>query len=482
MSLSASQYRELLQAALPGPSDADTVDPKPQTLFTPRGHRAALDPDATIIRGARGVGKTVWFKALQDEQLRLLAADDYRLDRLRAVRSLVGYGTQLDPDAYPGPNTLRRLLDMRVDPYHVWMAVLLRALGVPGMPQDVSWADRAQWVSVHPEEQEAALAAADRQAGDDGIFRLILFDALDRLHTEPEPAYRLIEGIMQLALQLRTTTRNLRAKVFIRPDMYEKLRLQFPDASKLRANSADLDWSATNLYGLLFQQLGNADSRHSVGFRESSGTWRESDGRHAMPDALAGDQAAQQAAFTQISGPRMGPDRRNGNPYTWLPNRLADSLLKISPRSFLEALRIANEETMDEFAGHSHPLHWEAIKRGVQAASKIRVDEVNEDLPWVQIMMEPLAGLQVPVDQGTIIDRWMTEGVMERLSALADVDAEDHVRTGPEDTSDFDGIVRELIEIGIMSRRTDGRIDLPDVYRIAFGLGRKGGVRRLLPS
>jgi hypothetical protein len=178
----------------------------------------------------------------------------------------------------------------------------------------------------------------------------------------------------------------------------------------------------------------------------------------------------------------MGPDRRNGNPYTWLPNRLADSLLKISPRSFLEALRVANEETMEEFAGHPYPLHWEAIKRGVQAASKIRVGEVNEDLPWVQIMMRPLAELQVPVDQGTIVDRWMAKGVVAQLSALAHKDDEEQVRTGPGDTSDLDGIVRELIEIGVMSRRDDGRIDLPDVYRIAFGLGRRGGVRRLLPG
>ncbi|WP_261400515.1 hypothetical protein [Streptomyces salinarius] len=29
-----------------------------------------------------------------------------------------------------------------------------------------------------------------------------------------------------------------------------------------------------------------------------------------------------------------------------------------------------------------------------------------------------------------------------------------------------------------MRRRRDGRIDLPDVYRIAFGVGHKGGVPR----
>jgi hypothetical protein len=137
---------------------------------------------------------------------------------------------------------------------------------------------------------------------------------------------------------------------------------------------------------------------------------------------------------------------------------------------------------MSEFASHPYALHWEAIRSGVQAASKIRVDEVNEDLPWVQIMMKPLAGLQVPVKQETVVEHWAEAGTLAQLSALAEVGDEEKVRTGPEDIHDPAGIVRELIDIGIMSRRDEDRIDLPDVYRIAFGLGRRGGVRRLLPN
>jgi hypothetical protein len=36
-----------------------------------------------------------------------------------------------------------------------------------------------------------------------------------------------------------------------------------------------------------------------------------------------------------------------------------------------------------------------------------------------------------------------------------------------------------MIDLGVMRRRRDGRIDLPDVYRIAFNIGRKGGVPRV---
>ena len=36
----------------------------------------------------------------------------------------------------------------------------------------------------------------------------------------------------------------------------------------------------------------------------------------------------------------------------------------------------------------------------------------------------------------------------------------------------------QLVALGVMTRRTNGKIDLPDVYRIAFDIGRRGGVPR----
>ena len=140
-SLSADKYRELIQVALPTSTDADTVDPEPRTLFTPDSHRLALDPDVTVVRGARGVGKTVWFKALQDGKLRALAANDYQLARLKSVETLAGYGTELRPDSYPGPASLGRMLEDGTAPYDIWMTVLLRALGTPRIQQPLSWPD-----------------------------------------------------------------------------------------------------------------------------------------------------------------------------------------------------------------------------------------------------------------------------------------------------------------------------------------------------
>jgi hypothetical protein len=478
--LGAPEYRQLISAALATSTDADTVDPQPRTLFTPDRHRQALDPDATIVRGARGAGKTVWFKALQNSSLRALAANDYQLERLRSVEPLAGYGTELRPDTYPGPGFLRELLAERTDPYDIWSAVLLYGLGSPDIQQLSSWVERAHWLHANPGFHDQALASADRRAAEDHVTKLILFDALDRLHSSRREANQLIEGILRLALDLRTRTKNLRAKVFIRPDMYDSLRLTFPDASKLTANAASLTWLSTNLYGLFFYQLGNAESSHAKAFREGTGDWQTVDGgRHVPPQSLMGDHGSQKQVFIEIAGPWMGRDHRKGITYTWLPNHLKDGIGQTSPRSFLRALTRADEETIGTFAEYKYALHYDGIRRGVQAASSTRVAEVTEDLPWVQTTMRPLAGRRVPIDRETIISDWQNINLSALLQRYSDETRESLVRTGPRNPDNYDEIIDELIEIGIVTRRVNGKLDLPDVYRIGFDLGRKGGVPRI---
>lgn len=483
--LSPHEYRRLIRGAISTTVDADTVAPDFVQLFTPDSHRIALDPDVTIVRGARGVGKTVWFKVLQDDSLRVVAVEAYRLSALSSIQSISGYGSERRPEAYPGSTVLRRLLRNAVDPVDIWTAVLLHGLGEPRIARFDSWAERVDWVADSPEGVEQALSSADRRAQDESKTVLILFDALDRLHEDRREADRLVEGILRLALDLRLSSRHLRAKVFIRPDMLENTSLQFADASKLVANTADLTWSETNLYGLFFHRLGNTYGEESQKFRESTSPppWRTvGDGiRRVPPEKVTSDRVSQQEIFTRIAGPYMGMNHRKGRTYPWLPNHLMDGAAQVSPRSFLSALATAAEITGNRYGGHDRALHYDAIRAGVQAASRIRVGEIREDIPWVATAVSELAGLQVPMERHVIRDRWRPVTFWEKISAgvgseLADDD--ETVRTGPE-ADGPDALIEELRELGVMSYRTDGRVDLPDVYRIAFDIGRKGGVPKV---
>lgn len=482
--LGVNEYRTLLSAALPSAQDADTVPPSLSTLFTPDSHRLALDVDATVVRGGRGVGKTFWSQSLLDEELRRVAAAEYRMDRLNHLDVSVGFGAALEPTRYPGPAGLRRLIDDGIGPYELWNAVLLAAVGQTDLQNIGEWAERVHWVHDHPNERDRTIARADHEAKSRGVTRLIVFDALEHIHSDRRLADRLVAGILQLALELRLGTSNIRFKIFIRPDMFDGALRYFPDASKLTSNAASLKWSTTNLYGLFFHYLGNNQSDESAAFRTSFPGWSQpAPGRYLPPAPLRGDAEVQAEAFKTVAGPYMGANFRKGITYTWLPNHLMDGAEQVSPRSFLNALKRAVEETSAEYAAHNFPIHHEGIRRGVQSASRTRVDEIGEDLPWVHAAITPLEGQQVPIEENVILEIWKASDLAGLLGREANRLGASHegarIRTGPRFPDDYPRLIEELVELGVMRRRRDGRIDLPDVYRIAFAIGRKGGVPKV---
>ena len=173
----------------------------------------------------------------------------------------------------------------------------------------------------------------------------------------------------------------------------------------------------------------------------------------------------------------MGTDRRRGFPYTWIPNHLADTEGRVSPRSFLAALQTAADDTADRYPHHKNALHYDSIRRGVQSASRIRVREVQEDYPWVHRVLSPLQGMVVPCGFDDIAERWEDERVVERLAAEAN---QDEVRLPPRHIGQGAVGVRDALEsLGIFLRMRDGRVNIPDVFRVGYGLGRKGGVKPL---
>ena len=43
---------------------------------------------------------------------------------------------------------------------------------------------------------------------------------------------------------------------------------------------------------------------------------------------------------------------------------------------------------------------------------------------------------------------------------------------------DGERALEELVQLGVLRIRDDGRIDVPDLYRYGYGIKRKGGVAR----
>ncbi|MBF0517636.1 MAG: hypothetical protein HQK97_11080 [Nitrospirae bacterium] len=169
------------------------------------------------------------------------------------------------------------------------------------------------------------------------------------------------------------------------------------------------------------------------------------------------------------------PAACGGEFHSWLPKHLVDARGQVSPRSFLSAIRQTAEDKPR--LDYDYALYYESIKRGVQEASKIRVREMQEDYPWVDTVMKPLSGLVVPCEFQEIASRWKKDKTLDHLK---DEIAGATIKLPPIHLKDgADGIRQDIEELGVFQRMVDGRVNLPDVYRLGYGLGRRGGVKRV---
>ena len=457
-------------------------DPAPEHVHLPRSHLKALDPNSLLVTGMRGAGKTFWWSALQDRAVRgLLGRQDERLGWTEQADVRIGFGVRPAPDQYPGKDVLRSLIGTGAEPRMIWRTVQAWQVAPEDHPLRAcrTWPDRVAYVDGEAEAIDRLFGDRDAECDRQGVYFLILFDALDRSTDDWKDMHRVIRGLVQTALEMRSY-RRLRVKVFLRSDQFNEAEVgDFPDASKVLSSMVELSWPRRELYGLLWHRLANGPEG-SV-FREflQPGDWPSVGvGGHPVvwvPRRLIRDEEVQRRDFHEIAGRWMGTDRRRGSPYTWIPNHLGDSDGRVSPRSFLAALRAAAESTSERYPECKTTLHYESIKHGVRSASQIRVREVQEDYPWVHRVMRSLERMVVPCRFEEIAERWRNKQVVDRLVEEA---GQDEVKLPPRHIDrGADGVREALESLGIFFRMRDGRVNIPDVFRVGYGLGRRGGVK-----
>ncbi len=463
-------------AILTAPFELDNTGETPHsgTLHVPLAHRKALTREAVLVVGARGVGKSFWTAALSDDVLRQQIGES--VHELATTTIYVGHAAKSSIRTYPDRDTFQTLISNGHSPYTVWRAVVLRWLAQVTKQQipEESWNATAQWVAENPEQFARITESANAQLASTNQFGLIIFDALDRTSHEWDIMNGIVRDLMQLALWLRDFSR-LRAKIFLRPDQMERTVTSFVDASKILATRAELTWERHDLHAMLWQRLINAPEQHGECLRSvmtsvlpptemprSGDAW-------LLPPALIAEAPYQRRLFEALAGDKMGKDARRGVPYVWSVSHLADGHGWTSPRSFLAAIFGAAEDSAQRYGEYPLALHYESLKRGIQKASQIRVGQVAEDDPWVTEAMQPLKGLNVPCDYESFKAAWETAFP----HGPRDITSE---HLPPQHVESWDGIRKDLERLGIFVTRKDSRIDMPDLYRVGFGLGRKGGV------
>lgn len=473
-----SDIRNLFEAALPEAAHAETTL-EPGHIYMPSGHYKAIALDRPLVVGDRGAGKSFWLKSLVDRPRRELIGKIFDFPSLL----LCDVSTGFDPTVtgnYPDSRELANLLKSGVDPLDIWHTVIVQACLPSIIPSTAAnWREKIKWVVAQAESVAKQLREKNSTMAADGKSLLIAFDGLDRLATSWNSTIALVRGLLQAQLDFSKYT-NLRTKAFIRPDLFSDPEIRrFPDASKLVSRAVKLEWETIDLYGLMWQYLANSSEKSaSTSFRifcEESGQFKWSSKDHSLfvlSEETKLDESTQESLFHKIAGSTMG-GARSGNTWTWLPNHLSDAYGYTSPRSFLVALRSAAVDSRKrKFIGTEYALHTASIKEGVSSASKVRRDELEENLPWMTDIFKPLKGLALPSRRQDIVRRWKQEntlGILHKASKSVPL---------PEkiSTDDPSSILLALEQLGLCRMLDDGRVDFPDIVRVDAGMTRKGGV------
>ncbi|MBF0176837.1 MAG: hypothetical protein HQL63_08325 [Magnetococcales bacterium] len=475
----AKQLRKVLSALPDVPAQESLTPPALSKVYLPKNHGKALSLDASIVSGMRGAGKSFWTAVLSSPEHQALVQQLAGHAWKPGVHVRVGYGLDDTEKWFPSEPTLAAILKKKMDPFVIWQTVVLRhALDVCGMDQPFpqGWHEAIQWCSQETERVGQLLTQCDQELLRQDKPLLVLFDSLDRLASEWPAIRKLLAGALRFCLQCRSR-QMIRLKFFLRPDMEEDTEIwEFRDSSKLRSSKVELSWGKADLYGLVFHMIGNS-SDFGERFRAiNPHSWQNKEGIYFVPDELIRDEHLQKEIVGRIAGPHMGSNSRRGYTYTWIPSHLADAIGRVSPRSILLAFKRA-AETMEKYPDYKFALHHEAIQQGVVHASRTRVDEIKEDYPWIKPILEACRNMTVPIDSAEFTKNW--KGATLRLVEVEGKKKLPPRRFGfdPIRKGNKEALLDDLIELAVIYRTEGDRINMPDIFRVQFGIKRKGGVK-----
>lgn len=481
---------EILRTALinlnPAPSHDATSPPGLLQIYAPEGHEAALDPERVLVIGGRGTGKSFWSATLLNVETRQFVAQSYPRLNLDQCDVALGFaGVDSDENGAPSREELDDLINTDGhSPEKVWRAVILRSVRQFVQKKIPTTLRGSKGLVAWVEEDAARVQSFLRQADDNltkqGKRVVVLFDALDKLGRDWGQIRQRTKALLQVALAMRTY-RAIKPKIFLRVDQAEDRGVAaFPDASKLLSAGArvDLTWERRDLYGLLYTLLAN-DTKAGPTFSglvlRKTGINLKQVQKKGLPTELKDDEKKQADVFVALAGQYMGANANKGRTHTWLHKHLADAFERVSPRSFLEAVRQAAN-----YRGSSDSrfvVSPSGLRAGIQGASELRLRQLKEEYDWIDTVIEPLADQQVPCREEELYERWNEADTPSSISPKTDGQYLEPIEFSDSEGNRPAAILKALLRIGVAERRADGRINIPDIYRVAAKMLRKGGVR-----
>lgn len=444
-------------------------------------HDRVFDPHVMVVRGARGSGKSMLFHALRALRERSLPVTAL-FPRTQVAQPVWIEGFAETSVSHPSTAVVEEFVRQADDSTLrlFWTMHLVGRLLEEVAPSSFEgslfkpWKDARndvwRWVNAgRPAMPSLAttLDQFDAFARTHGQTWCVTYDHLDKIGlADRDVRVRATSALLALWLSLGNRYRNLRPKVFVREDLFEQSAHRSADASKLHGRSVSLSWDGQALYRLLIRHMA-AESDALARWVWQGGMPIEGNAHFGWlpPIHLPDEGEVSQRSFAEhLVGPQMGRGVTAGLPHRWILARLQDAHQRMAPRSLLSLVATAAARALERGpkAVDHHLLAPDELRDALDGMSKQHVAQMAEEHRAIR-RLENLRGAALLFDR---------DEVVERLAAP---------RPGVVDGFGDDGawVLDELLRIGVMRFRDDGRLDVPDIYRFAFGIKRQGGAARV---
>lgn len=473
-------------------SDDDTIFLK--NFLPVPDYRRALEPDVLLILGGRGVGKTELFRllALPSGRATLVEYLGIRaLSSLDKTTWIAAFGrTRQKEKTFPVPETVEARMQNAnsIDWRTFWIGLMLGImLRQKSGALNTTWADSipleirqaltdklpllSDWLPLvrqNLEQMNYALDLLDEKLIEADEWLFVTYDELDRLVSSYSELAAPIRELLAFWLDRWRRWVRIRPKIFLRTDLFREDFLGFPDASKLRTHQINLEWKPSWLYQLLFKRLANSGSEMTEYLHMVPNLITENN--TALGIITASEESLFQLMIEKIIGKFMGANARKGYTYRWITNHLQDAGGRIAPRSFLKLFSLAAKSRLDKFSEQNLPgttlLQPSDLQGALMETSVDRIRELaQEEYPWLEALKPSLLGLEVPIEKTKFLEALTTTQWSEQSA-----------KRPP--TSKPEEVLSYLLQLGIVESRSDGRINMPEIYLYGFKVKRRGGIKR----
>lgn len=452
-------------------------------------HLRALDPRVVLVVGPRGSGKSALFKAFFSEDRDLAAAIARWMPRARLLQNHSN-ASEWRP-AYPAgtdfPDT--QALAHRVlsdeDAKCVWHIMLVRRLAdrLEGRQRDAlrpilqpSAVDLADLLGAYDTASPTgALDDLERRLQQEDSRIYIGYDELDTLGGfDWALMARMVRGLVAFWSDYSRRWQRIRAKIFLRSDLFRRhAGMGTADFAKLAANRAELEWSDAALLAMLVKRIANTSERLAAYCRSARIRFEEDDALGLIPEIK--EPRDVHFLLERLSGEFMGAGKKKGFVRNWVLAHLRDGNDRVSPRTLVRLIeQAAGKDAVNRDLRPPRLIHPTALRQALDDVSDNHVTQgISSEWPW-------LAGVKQRLTRDRLVP-WARRDVVDLFDAgwgepWGTLEGSSiRIRPPVEQPADF---VDYLMDLGVFRRRSDDRIDVPDLYLSGLSLRRKGGVKR----